>query len=412
MSQFYFLSFALGCKVNQYDTALLGKELSQRGAIWSKDNPDLVIINTCAVTKKAITKDRQTFHKLKKRYPQAQFLIMGCWPQTHNDVSEESGVIFWGVGDNEGLIKKLSTILPELGEIPVSESGLLVPSDKSRYFLKVGDGCNQFCTYCLIPYARGRIISRPETDLIKEAEEAIAAGYGEIVLSGIHLGRYGEDLGKEYSLTNLLKKFLSLPGLGRLRLSSIEINEVNDELIDLMINNRHICQHLHISLQSGNDKILKAMNRPYNTEYFRSRVARLRKALPMIAISTDIIVGFPGESEDDFQETYNFAKEMQFSKIHVFPFSAHEKTAAYKLADRLDAATKKERGLRLRSLSSVLESGYEDKVLKELSGQTIKVAPEKIRGVWYGKTEYHFDVIISSYKEKISNKELCDYIIP
>ncbi len=411
MSQLYFLSFALGCKVNQYDTALLAKELLNRGFKLSKTNPDLVIINTCAVTKKAITKDRQVFHKLKNRYPQAQFLIMGCWPQTDQDIEEEAGVIFWGVGDNPGLIKKLVEVFPQLAPVPVSESGLLVPSDKSRYFLKVGDGCNQFCTYCLIPYARGRITSRPQADLVAEVKEAIVAGYGEIVLSGIHLGRYGEDLGGHISLVSLLQSLLALPGLGRLRLSSIEINEVDDALIALMKNNSQICQHLHISLQSGSDKILKAMNRPYNTAYFRERVLRLREAMPLVAISTDIIVGFPGETAADFETTYKFAAELQFSKIHVFPFSAHEKTAAYKLTGRVNPVEKKERAVRLRSLSSQLESQYQENTLKNLAGQLIKVVPEKIRTVWYGKTEYHFDVVLTDYQDE-KGVFLYDYQVP
>lgn len=310
--------------------------------------------------------------------------------------------MFWGVGDNAGLLKKLASIFPSLNDLPVSESGLLVPSDRSRYFLKVGDGCNQFCTYCVIPYARGRIKSRPTEDLIAEAEAATEAGYGEIVLSGIHLGRYGEDLKGDNSLVNLLKKLLAIKDLGRLRLSSIEINEVDETLIALMKTQPRLCRHLHISLQSGSDKILKAMNRPYNTDYFRQRVKLLREAMPEISISTDIIVGFPGESEEDFNDTLDFAREMGFSKIHVFPFSAHEQTVAFKLPNKVSVAEKKDRAARLRKLSDELAANYYQEITKKLQGQEILVVVEQSPDGLVGKTEFHFDIPVSSDRPLIN----------
>lgn len=393
MKTLNFYSVALGCKVSQYDLALLRKEFLNRGWRHDKNNPDLVIINTCAVTKKAITKDRQVYHKLKNLYPQARFLIMGCWPQISDGLEAElPDLIFWGVGDNPGLLKKLALIFPSLNDLPVSESGLLVPSDRSRYFLKVGDGCNQFCTYCVIPYARGRITSRKSEDLVAEAMAATEAGYGEIVLSGIHLGRYGQDLKGGESLVGLLEKLLTIEGLGRLRLSSIEINEVDDNLIMLMKSEPQICRHLHISLQSGSDKILKAMNRPYNTAYFSGRVEKLRSALPEIAISTDIIVGFPGEGETDFSDTFNFAALMRFSKIHVFPFSAHEQTAAFSLPDKVLAIDKKNRAAKLRQLSDELALTYRDEMIKKLYGQEVAVVVERSSNGLEGKTEFYFNV--------------------
>lgn len=393
MKTLNFYSVALGCKVSQYDLALLRKEFLNRGWRHDKNNPDLVIINTCAVTKKAITKDRQVYHKLKNLYPQARFLIMGCWPQISDGLEAElPDLIFWGVGDNPGLLKKLALIFPSLNDLPVSESGLLVPSDHSRYFLKVGDGCNQFCTYCVIPYARGRITSRKSEDLVAEAMAATEAGYGEIVLSGIHLGRYGQDLKGGESLVGLLEKLLTIEGLGRLRLSSIEINEVDDNLIMLMKSEPQICRHLHISLQSGSDKILKAMNRPYNTAYFSGRVEKLRSALPEIAISTDIIVGFPGEGETDFSDTFNFAALMRFSKIHVFPFSAHEQTAAFSLPDKVLAIDKKNRAAKLRQLSDELALTYRDEMIKKLYGQEVAVVVERSSNGLEGKTEFYFNV--------------------
>jgi threonylcarbamoyladenosine tRNA methylthiotransferase MtaB len=393
MKTLNFYSIALGCKVNQYDLALLKKEFLSRGWRYDKNKPDLVIINTCAVTKKAITKDRQVYHKLKNLYPQARFLIMGCWPQVSTDLEKEAAdLILWGVGDNDGLLKKLALTFPSLSDLPVSESGLLVPSDRSRYFLKVGDGCNQFCTYCIIPYARGRITSRKSEDLVAEVTAAVAAGYGEIVLSGIHLGRYGEDLKEGESLVALLKKLLVIKGLGRLRLSSIEINEVDDNLIMLMKSEPQICRHLHISLQSGSDKILKAMNRPYDTAYFSERLEKLRAALPEIAISTDIIVGFPGETEIDFSKTLAFAARMRFSKIHVFPFSAHEQTKAFNLPNKVSTIEKKNRAAQLRQLSDELTSIYYKEMIKKLQGQGVLVVAEPNPNGLEGKTEFYFNV--------------------
>lgn len=397
MSRPKFTISALGCKVSQYDAAILKRSLLSRGFELSDIEPDLAIINTCSVTKNAITKDKQVIKKIQNKFPRAKIVVMGCWPQTHDNLELEiENVLFWGVGDNKGLVKKIENIFPGLESSPVFEEGILVPSDKSRYFLKVGDGCNQFCSYCLIPYARGPIVSRSLNDLVLEVKEAVSAGYGEIILSGIHLGRYGQDLETKESLISLLKAFLEIPGLGRLRLSSIEINEVDDELIELIKGTDKICQHLHISLQSGCDKILNLMKRPYNTTYFKNRIEKLRIAMPNIAISTDVIIGFPGETDEDFTDTCNFVKKINFSKVHVFSFSAHEKTVAYNLPDKVSGDKIKKRSQILRNISIDLESSYLTKTLKKLKGTKIKVIVEHIRGGDVkGKTEFYFDIPIS-----------------
>ncbi len=397
MSRPKFTISALGCKVNQYDAAVLKRSLLAKGFQLTEQNPDLAIINTCSVTNVAISKDKQIVKRIQAKFPKAKIIVMGCWPQTHNNLElDNKDILFWGVGNNAGLIEKIEHLFPNLELTQVFEEGFLVPSDKSRYFLKVGDGCNQFCSYCIIPYARGPIASRPIADLIAEVKAAISAGYGEIVLSGIHLGRYGQDLEKKESLISLLKSFLAIPNLGRLRLSSIEINEVDDELVELMENSDKICQHLHISLQSGCDKILNLMKRPYNTEYFRTRIKKLRAAMPNIAISTDVIIGFPGETEDDFVSTCEFVKEIKFSKVHVFSFSAHEKTVAYGLPNKVSGDKIKKRSQILREISNELESNYEANILNKLKGSKIKVIIEHIRGGDVkGKTEFYFDVPIS-----------------
>lgn len=396
MSRPKFIISALGCKVSQYDAAVLKRLLLEKGLEFSNKNPDLVIINTCSVTKNAISKDKQVIKKFKELFPAAKLVVMGCWPQTNDNLAKEvPDILFWGVGEINALAEKIAAFFPDLEKVTNFEAGLLVSSDKSRYFLKVGDGCNQFCSYCLIPYARGPITSRPLSELVLEVSAAVEAGYGEIVLSGIHLGRYGQDLKNGESLISLLQALIAIPKLGRLRLSSIEVNEVSDELINLMLSNDKICQHLHISLQSGCDKILKLMKRPYDTAYFEERLSKLRLAMPNIAISTDIIVGFPGETAQDFVDTCRFAESMAFSKIHVFSFSAHEKTAAYQLPDRVPGDKIKQRSKILRDISSELENNYETETLRKLQGKKIKVIIEHIRGGNVkGKTEFYFDIPI------------------
>jgi len=279
-----------------------------------------------------------------------------------------------------------------------SASLLSANSDRSRYFIKVQDGCNQFCSYCIIPYTRGRLHSRPQSQIIAEVKAAVASGYQEVVLSGIHLGLYGQEkAGNKTNLVVLMKKVLAIRGLGRLRLSSIEITEVTDELIGLMVQNKKVCQHLHISLQSGSDKILSLMNRPYDSKYFLSRVKKLRQALPFVAISTDVIVGFPGETDKDFSATYSFCREVGFSKIHVFSFSAHEKTPAAQMSGVVASEKIKERSQKLRSLSAELETKYQAEIKDYFSGQELAVVVEgEKNGRLKGKTEFYFDIYFSS----------------
>lgn len=396
-----FQIYSLGCKVNQYDSAVLRRALETRGFVLSQ-RPELVIINTCSVTKVAIRKDRYLLNRLRRDFLGSLIVVMGCWPETVEIPGTDSHLIFWGVGKVKGLIKKIISFFPRPVEVEASsimESSLVASSERSRYFLKVGDGCNQFCSYCLIPFARGRLRSRPSRELIAEAKTATDAGYREIILCGIHLGRYGEDTkGEKMDLAGLLEEILKIKDLGRVRLSSIEINEVTPALIRLMRGEPKICRHLHISLQSGNDKVLKAMNRPYTTGYFQKRVMELRRAMPDIAISTDIIVGFPGESEADFRATCNFAEKIRFSRIHVFSFSAHEKTKAYSLPGKASPEEIAKRSKRLRGLSARLERGYQGMIIAKyrsrpggLSLVTEKGGGKKTRA----KTEFGFDLRLS-----------------
>lgn len=401
---------SLGCKVNQYDGASLAASLELLGFKQSEIKPDLVVLNTCTVTKNAITKDRQTLNLLKRKYPQAKFVVMGCWPQTNDHslgIFDSEGVFWWGVGRREEFLSQVKTWFAlSSQEAVVFENGLAITDDWSRYFLKVGDGCNQFCSYCLIPHARGLIKSRLPEELLAEARLALATGFQEIVLAGIHLGRYGQDFhDKRISLNFLLRSLLELPSLGRIRLSSIEINEVDDELIDLIKNNSKICRHLHISLQSGCDKILKSMRRPYDTKYFQERVSAIRKVLPEIALTTDIIVGFPGETIQDFVNTKNFSAEIGFSKIHVFPFSAHEKTPAFFMPNHIEGVEIKKRARELRELSKKLEAEYRKKILTFFKGKQIFVVLEALIGDKARlKTEFYLDFLLPLNKIKLSKE--------
>jgi threonylcarbamoyladenosine tRNA methylthiotransferase MtaB len=291
---------------------------------------------------------------------------------------------------------------------------------RSRYFLKVQDGCEQFCTYCIIPYTRGKLQSRPMAEIIAEAKAAVKAGWQEIVLNGIHLGLFGinnvknkpspafghPSQGGDINLLKLLKVLVKIEGLKKIRLSSIEITEVGDDLIKFMAKEKKMCRHLHIPLQSGCDKILRLMKRPYDLKFFAAKVKKLREKMPDIAISTDVIVGFPGETEKDFKITENFIKKMKFSRLHVFSFSAHERTAAFKLPDRIKPEIIKSRSGALRKLSDELAASYEKKfagkilevvVEQNRSSRTGKFKGEKMKG----KTQYYFDIYFDK-KDMIS----------
>ncbi|MDI3496223.1 MAG: threonylcarbamoyladenosine tRNA methylthiotransferase MtaB [Patescibacteria group bacterium] len=409
MAKINFKLYSLGCKVNHYDGANLQKLLLSAGFdIGLK--PNFVVINTCSVTKKAILKDKQLIKKIKKENPGARLVIMGCWPQTAivgDDIIAGNKAIIWGVGNLNGLVKKLvAEFKPVLKTKDKKNNSSLVLSDRSRYFLKVADGCNQFCSYCIIPHARGRLKSRALGSLLKEAREASKAGYREIVLCGIHLGRYGEDKKTtKINLSNLIEELLKIKDLGRIRLSSIEINEVNSDLIKLIARESRICKHLHISLQSGSTKILRLMNRPYTAAYYKNQVAKIREQIPEIAISTDIIVGFPQESEADFTATYEFAKALNFSKIHVFPFSAHEITAAYHLDGKINKNIINERARILRNLSLKQEKKYQADIKKAYKNKPFNLIVEKsdVPGKIRAKTEFGFDVYLNEREAKKHN---------
>jgi threonylcarbamoyladenosine tRNA methylthiotransferase MtaB len=408
-----FKIYTLGCKVNQYDSNSLATKLQAAGFVMKKNDADLAIINTCAVTKSALRKGRQMINRARRENPGAKIAIVGCAVKIYK---EEVGK--WGADfilddkDSDKIIKNVKRFFPE---IATSRPGGTRndKQGKSRYFLKIQDGCRQFCSYCIIPYARGPLTSRPENEVITEARQIVAQGFKEIILCGIHLGLYGVDfehtspqpspdkregiIASRRNLVSLLRGLVKVDGLERIRLSSIEVNEVTDELLAFMKKNKKLCRHLHIPLQAGCDKILKLMNRPYTTARFADKIKKLRKIMPEIGITTDVIVGFPGETEKDFQKTVEFIKKMNFSKIHVFSFSAHERTPAAKLPDHINEAIKAERSARLQKLSAKLQSAYRKKFKGKKLGVIIDGRSQE--GHYRGKTEYYFDIEFNSKKK-------------
>jgi threonylcarbamoyladenosine tRNA methylthiotransferase MtaB len=386
--------------------------LEAAGFYLSARNAGLAVVNTCAVTRTAIAKGQWMINKARRENPRAKIIVTGCWPKINKLEAENCGVDLVWRGKNSVLVKNLKKLqIPQpKADPPRAENNKYqvnlkyqnpniqtlngVQADtitaeargRSRYFLKIQDGCDQFCSYCVIPYARGRSRSRPATGILQEAKEAIAAGYREIVLCGIHLGLYGRDCRTD--LNELLKKMLNLTDIFRIRLSSIEVTEVSRGLIALMKNNKIICPHWHIPLQSGSDKILKLMKRPYNSRYYKRKIGEIRQAIPDAAITTDVIAGFPGETDQDFKSTIDLVKKLKFSRLHVFPFSAQDITTAAKLPGRVGVEEITHRAQELRKLGEKLKTAYENK----FCGRMLEVLVEKEAGDrCEGKTEYYFD---------------------
>lgn len=386
-----FKIYTLGCKVNRYDSGTVKAELIAAGFKPVMNSADLILVNTCSVTVSAIHKNKRMINKARQENPFAKLVVLGCWPKIEKAKTDELGAdIVWGTGKSKELVKRIKDNFFKNIYKEEAEPGLS-SIDRARYFLKIQDGCEQFCSYCVIPFARGKYQSRDSQELIRETKKAIKTGYEEIVLSGVHLGMYGKEkdgTGK-YDLCGLLKNILKIKGLGRIRLSSIEVNEVSGDLIELLEKNRKICRHLHIPLQNGTDKILKVMNRPYDTAFFKAKIDKLRTILPDIAITTDIIVGFPGESRKDYEETKNFIKECKFSRLHVFSFSAHQKTKAFSLPGHNEKPEIERRSKGLREISTVLEKEH---LKKYRNKRLILLVEKQFNDEYMGKSEYYFNL--------------------
>lgn len=360
----------LGCKVNQYEGDRLKAQLTGLTNVPFGRAADLFIINTCSVTAEAEAKARQLVNRAKRTAPDALVVLTGCWPKAQTDNFRSLGVdLFFDNTAKADLVKSL----PLRGAIRSPATANIAVTIRTRAFVKVQDGCDQFCSYCSIPLFRGRLASRPSDAVIGEIAAIVNAGVPEVVLTGIHLGKYGVDIGDGSDLVGLINAILKATALPRLRLSSIEPLEVTDELIGLLAVEARLAKHLHIPLQSGSDSILAAMNRNYSAGAYLSLVKKLRKDLPDIGLTTDIIVGFPGESEADFQATSATIKEAAFSRLHIFKYSARPDTAAASLPDRISPAAKKERAARLKEIGSALSADFAARFI----GRHISVVVER-----------------------------------
>ena len=366
--------YTLGCKVNTYESESTWELFKEQGfkRVSPKEYADVYIINTCTVTNSAASKSRKAIRRLIRINPDAVIAVMGCYSQTAtDDVFLIDGVdIVIGTKHREHLLPLVNKVLNERQRIKeVSDISRYYVFDEvkvtnftenTRAFLKIQDGCNNFCTYCIIPYARGPVRSRDKDSIIQEAMNLVENGFHEIVLTGINTGSYGQDLDC-YSFFDLLDDLKDVKGLKRLRISSIEINELTDEIIQLIANNAVFAKHLHIPLQSGSDKILGLMKRKYDKKQFSDHIAHIRTLIPGIAITTDVIVGFPGETDEMFKEMYDFIKEMAFSELHVFPYSKRSGTKAAKMDGHLNGIVKSFRVNQLLELNTILATDFIEK---------------------------------------------------
>ena len=364
--------YTLGCKVNIYESEYVEELLKNHGYIIVPfdEMADIYIINTCSVTNESDRKSRKMIHQAKKRNDKAVIVVMGCYSQTHAEAIDADIVI--GSQDKSKILEYLDQYfshsesikkLYDVREETFFEAMNIHHFDNhTRAFVKIQDGCNAFCSYCIIPYARGRARSKKYEDVVSEVSELVLNGYQEIVLTGIHTGRYGLDL-ENMNLEKLLRRLVEIPNIYRIRLSSIEVNEVTDGIIDLMKSSPVIARHLHIPLQSGSDKILRRMNRCYDVAEFEEKVKKIRDIDPDISLTTDLIVGFPGETEEDFLETLDTLKRIHFTKIHTFPYSKRENTPASVMKDQVDGIVKKRRVKEVLKLSNEMERAFYEKYL-------------------------------------------------
>lgn len=376
----------LGCKVNHYETEAIWQLFKENDyeRVDFETNADVFIINTCTVTNTGDKKSRQVIRRAIRKNPDAVVCVTGCYAQTSPaEIMAIPGVdIVVGTQDRHKLISYIEDY--KQSRQPINGVGnimknrkyeeLEVPyfTDRTRASLKIQEGCNNFCTFCIIPWARGLMRSRDPEQVVSQATTLVNSGYKEIVLTGIHTGGYGEDL-KDYNLAQLLRDLEQVENLERIRISSIEASQLTDEVIDVIDKSTKVVRHLHIPLQSGSDTVLKRMRRKYTMAHFSERLQKLHKALPGLAVTSDVIVGFPGETEEEFQETYDFIVKHQFSELHVFPYSMRTGTPAARMTDQIDEEVKNERVHRLIELSNQLAKDYASK----FDQTVLEVIPEE-----------------------------------
>lgn len=372
---------SLGCKVNLYESEYITDQFQKAGyeIVPFQEIADVYIINTCSVTNTSDVKSRKVIHQAIRRNPDACIVAIGCFIEANHDYHEDGVDILLGNANKSKVLEYVErywqtkqkanyfvTPIPEKFDDMTMSTFL----GRTRAFIKIQDGCENFCSYCIIPYVRGKCRSKNFQTVLEEIQNYVQHGYKEVVLTGIHTGNYGVDLGTDFAA--LLREIVKINGLVRLRISSIEITELTDEVLQIIRDNDVIVNHLHIPLQAGSNKILRLMNRKYDLAYFKQKMEQIREIRPDISLTTDIIVGFPSETEEDFQDTLSFVREVQFSKVHVFPYSRRSGTVAADMAEQVLGDVKKERVRRLLALSKELETEY----MKKFIGKTLPVLME------------------------------------
>ncbi|MBS7020441.1 MAG: tRNA (N(6)-L-threonylcarbamoyladenosine(37)-C(2))-methylthiotransferase MtaB [Firmicutes bacterium] len=399
--------YTLGCKVNTYESNVMMESMKRKGYQEGDTNTDVVIINTCSVTNTASKKSVKMIHQAIRKNPNAVIVVCGCMSQVETDTIKEIdgvSIILGNLGKSQ-IPEYVETFLKTKKQIidirnlehTSFECMKLDNFNRTRAFIKIQDGCENFCSYCIIPYTRGNVRSKDKEEILEEARHFIQKGHHEIVLTGIHTGHYGSDL-KDCNFATLLRELITLEGLERLRISSIEMNEITEEVLELFQNHSILVDHMHIPLQSGCDKILKLMNRKYDLNEFENKLNEIRKIRPLMSITTDVIVGFPNETEEDFQKTIETVQKFQFSKIHVFPYSRRQGTKADSMEGQVPEEIKRERSKRLIQVSKVLEQKYMEQFLnKELS-----MIPEVMKdGYLIGHTGNYLLVKVKGTQEQL-----------
>ena len=360
-----FYIITLGCKVNAYESEIIKEKFLAKNykEVNDIETAQIVIVNTCSVTNVADSKSKKIIRGIKRKNKEALVVVCGCMSQNHqNDLDLDIDILI-GNTDKSNIVelvedylknKEKKVIFNDMQQVDFEDMSINEFSSLTRSYLKIQDGCNNYCSYCIIPYLRGRARCKDFHQVINEAQ-VLALKHQEIVLTGIHTGSYNDN---NHDLADLIKELCQIENLKRIRISSIEILEITDKFLQVLKENPKVCNHLHIPLQSGSDKILKLMNRRYDTKPFQKIVNKIRKIRPDISLTTDLIVGFPGESEEDFKKSYNFCQEIGFSKIHVFPFSLRKNTKAETLENQIENSVKKQRARKVVLLSKKLEDEY------------------------------------------------------
>lgn len=412
--------YSLGCKVNLYESEAIVNQFIDNGfELGSFDDIcDVYIINTCSITEVSDAKSRKIIRQAIRKNPDAVVAVMGCYAQLKpEDIKAIEGVDVLVGTNNRHLLyplvmenlehKNKSFLVDDIMKVKEYEEVKMNRlNDKTRGFVKIQDGCNNFCSYCTIPYARGTVRSRQSEDVIEEIKQLSNQGVKEIVLTGINTASYGRDF-NNYRFSDLLKDiFEKVTNLGRLRISSIEITEVTDEVLDVLYNNKDkFCLHFHIPLQGGSDKVLKRMNRKYNLEYYEERINKIRKMFPGVNITTDILAGFAGETDEDFKDTCHFIQKIGYGEMHVFPYSRRPKTVAYDYPDHVNEITKQLRVNELLKLSDKMALDYR----KEWVDKKVVVLVEKVvNGVAFGHTSNYLEV---EFKGDVKANEFYDVMI-